>query len=325
MLSEQASPYQAPIALSDREYIVNLQIQKPGPLTVVLVGAALLGGCGGTKVLKEAQPMQVTQPLASTADRHLSAILDWVIVRQGPGTWARNADWDEYLLRVRNLSDQPLRISRMTVVDSLNTPIDSQPGRKKLVKASKKTVRRYKDSGLKVKAGRGAATMLVTGAAVTTVGVSAASAVAYGSILSGSTAGSAGAAVGGVLLLGPVIAVGGVLRGVNNSAVNKRIESRRTQFPLDLPAMGEAALDVFFPLAPSPQRIELTYADDSGERVLLIDTRAALDGLHIEHLAASVDSVGVAGQLDVSTAGDFDAVTTAHHINRTLPVANGRK
>ena len=304
---------------------MNNSIRKPQPLAVVLLGAALLGGCGGTKVLKEPQPMQATQPLAENADRRVSAILDWVIVREGPGTWAKNADWDEYLLRVSNLSEQPIRITRLVLVDSLNTLIDSQPSRKKLVKGSKKTTRRYKDYGLKVKAGQGAGTMLVAGAAVTAVGVSAASAVAYGSILSGTSAGGAGAAVGGILLLGPAIAVGGVIRGANNSAVNKQIESRQTQFPLDLPAMEEAALDVFFPLAPSPQRVELTYADDTGEHVLLIDTQASLTGLHIDGAGASTQSVGVAGQLDIATAGKVDTVTTAGDVNRTLPVANGRE
>ncbi len=279
---EHDSPNPAPAAINDKEPIVKHQIRKRPLLAFVLLGAAMLGGCGGTKVLKEPQPMQAAQALATDADQRLSATLDWVIVRDGPGTWAKNADWDEYLLRVKNLSDQRIQINRLVVVDSLDTPIDSQSGRKKLVKESKKTARRYKDSGLKVKAGRGAGTMLVAGAAVTAVGVGAASAVAYGSVLSGTAAGSAGAAAGGILLLGPALAVGGVVRGVNNSAVNRQIESRQTRFPLDLPAMEEAALDVFFPLAPSPRRIELMYTNDNGEHVLLIDTRAALDGLHID-------------------------------------------
>ena len=68
----------------------------------------VLSGCGGTKVLKEAQPIQTTQPLATVSDQQVTAILDWVIVRDGPGTWAKNADWDEYLLRIRNLSEQSI-------------------------------------------------------------------------------------------------------------------------------------------------------------------------------------------------------------------------
>lgn len=246
--------------------------------TCALVCMFVLSGCGGTKVLKEAQPIQTTQPLATVSDQQVTAILDWVIVRDGPGTWAKNADWDEYLLRIRNLSDQPIQVIRVIVVDSLDTRIESQPKRKQLVKGSKQTARRYKDSGIKVKAGRGAGTMLVAGAAVTVIGVGAASVVA----VSGATvAGSAGAAAGGLLLLGPALAVGGIVRGVRNSAVNKQIEQRQTVLPLELSAGEELPLNVFFPLAPSPGMVELSYTDVTGEHSLTIDTSTSLNGLHI--------------------------------------------
>lgn len=246
--------------------------------TCALVCMFVLSGCGGTKVLKEAQPIQTTQPLATVSDQQVTAILDWVIVRDGPGTWAKNADWDEYLLRIRNLSDQPIQVIRVIVVDSLDTRIESQPKRKQLVKGSKQTARRYKDSGIKVKAGRGAGTMLVAGAAVTVIGVGAASVVA----VSGATvAGSAGAAAGGLLLLGPALAVGGIVRGVRNSAVNKQIEQRQTVLPLELSAGEELPLNVFFPLAPSPGMVEISYTDVTGEHSLTIDTSTSLNGLHI--------------------------------------------
>ncbi|MCH6548547.1 MAG: hypothetical protein IH812_01795 [Proteobacteria bacterium] len=155
---------------------------------------------------------------------------------------------------------------------------ESQPKRKQLVKGSKQTARRYKDSGIKVKAGRGAGTMLVAGAAVTVIGVGAASVVA----VSGATvAGSAGAAAGGLLLLGPALAVGGIVRGVRNSAVNKQIEQRQTVLPLELSAGEELPLNVFFPLAPSPGMVELSYTDVTGEHSLTIDTSTSLNGLHI--------------------------------------------
>ncbi len=247
--------------------------------TCALVCMFVLSGCGGTKVLKEAQPIQTTQPLATVSDQQVTAILDWVIVRDGPGTWAKNADWDEYLLRIRNLSDQPIQVIRVIVVDSLDTRIESQPKRKQLVKGSKQTARRYKDSGIKVKAGRGAGTMLVAGAAVTVIGVGAASVVA----VSGATvAGSAGAAAGGLLLLGPALVVGGIVRGVRNSAVNKQIEQRQTVLPLELSAGEELPLNVFFPLAPSPGMFELSYTDVTGEHSLTIDTSTSLNGLHID-------------------------------------------
>ena len=280
--------------MSQATYLVFHQINDSGigeVLVMKKVTRALmiafiianLQGCGGTKVLKEPQPIQTTQPLAAISDQRVAATLDWVIVRDGPGTWAKNADWDEYLLRVRNQSDRRIQVTRLIVVDSLGTHIESQPGRKQLVKSSKKTARLYKESGIKVKAGRGAGTMLVAGAVVTVVGAGVASLAAYGSIMSGvATAGSAGAAAGGLLLLGPALAVGGIVRGVNNSKVNNQIELRQTVLPLEIPAGEELSLDVFFPLAPSPTMVVLTYTDASGEHSLVIDTSTALDGLHID-------------------------------------------
>ena len=249
-------------------------------IITLLLGASMLSGCGGTRVLKEPQPIQTTRPLATVSDQRVTATLDWVIVRDGPGTWARNADWDEYLMRVRNASDQPIQVISMTVIDSLETRVESQPGRKQLVKGSKQTARRYKKSGIKVKAGQGAGTMLVAGAAVTAVGYGAGVVAVYGSAY-GAAAGGAGAAASVLTLLGPALAVGGIVRGVRNSAVNKQIEQRQTTLPLEVAASGELALDVFFPLAPSPGMVEVIYTDANGENSLIVDTSVALNGLHI--------------------------------------------
>ena len=90
----------------------------------------------------------------------------------------------------------------------------------------------------------------------------------------------AGAALGG-LVLAPVLAVGGVMRGVNNSKVNKQIEYRQAPLPIVLQAEKETSLNVFFPLAPPPRQVEITYADSQGEHTLIIDTHAVLDGLHL--------------------------------------------
>ena len=263
--------------------VMNKSMISLGCAIAILVSACLLTGCGGTKVLKESQPMQITQSLGVVSDRQVTATLDWVIVRDGPGPWAKNADWDEYLLSVNHQSDQPIDVTGLVVVDSLDTQILPQPGRKKLVKGSEDTARRYKESGIKVKAGRGAGTMLVAGAAVTAVGVGAVAAAGYGVAMSGgaAAAGTAGAAAGGLLLLGPALAVGGIVRGVNNSKVNNQIELRQTTLPVEIPPGGEIGLDVFFPLAPSPKRVELTYTDTAGEHTLVIDTNIALEGLHI--------------------------------------------
>lgn len=253
--------------------------------SIVMIAVLSLGltACGGTKVLKDPEPMVLAQPLGSNADSSLETTLGWVIVRDGPGTWAKNADWDEYLVTAKNLSEQPVRITGMTVIDSLDTPITTRTDRKQLVKGTKQTAKRYKGSGIEVKAGRGTGSMVAVGVGATVVGVGVGTAVGLGAAMGGSAAGmgSAGAVAGGLLLIGPALAVGGVVRGLNNSAVNKEIEQRRTKLPLTIEPGTEQKLDLFFPVSPSPKRVELIYTDASGEHRLLIDTSGVLSGLHL--------------------------------------------
>ncbi len=241
-----------------------------------VLAVVALSGCGGTKMLKEPEPLVVTQSLAAASDQRLAATLDWVIVRDGPGTWAKNVDWDEYLIRVQNLSDESIQVTNITVLDSLGTQIETGENRKQLVKGTKETKRRYTGEGLTVKAGLGAGTLLVAGAVV---GVTSA-AIIGATLWTASTGTAVVAATGGILLV-PVFAVGGVMRGVNNSRVNKQIETRQTLLPIVLQEEEEKSLVIFFPLAPSPRQVEITYADSQGDHTLIIDTRAALEGLHL--------------------------------------------
>ena len=241
----------------------------------VLLLLLALSGCGGTKVLKEPEPLVVKQSIAAASDQYLTATLDWVIVRDGPGTWARNVDWDEYLIRVQSLTDESIRVTNVTVMDSLGTRIETRENRKQLVKGTKVTKRRYKDEEVKVKAGAGVGVLVAGG-----VAAGATTAIIVGGGVLG-MGGAAGAAAVGGLILAPVFAVGGIMRGVNNSRVNKQIESRQTLLPIVLQEEEEKSLDIFFPLTPSPRQIEFTYVDSRGDHTLIIDTKTALDGLHL--------------------------------------------
>ena len=260
----------------------GLWVRENGLKKITIVVAALLSGCAGTKVLKESEPIQTTRPLATVSDQHATATLDWVIVRDGPGTWAKNADWDEYLLSISNVSDQSMRVTEIIVVDSLDIRVESQPTRKLLVRNTKTIARRYRDSDIEVRAGRGVGTMLATGAGVTVLGIGVANATAGTLFITGTAFGAGVAAANALLFLGPALAVGGIVRGVNNNAVNNEIEQRQTLLPAHLPPNEELELDVFFPLVPSPKSIEVTYTDATGEHRLTIDTNTVLSGLHID-------------------------------------------
>lgn len=240
-------------------------------LLSLFVLALSVSACGGTKLVKDAPPApQLAQPLAATTDASLGARLDWVTVRNGPGTWARNADWDEYLMQVDNRTTGPISVTRIAVRDSLGTPLASESDRSRLVKASRHTVRRYEDSGVKVQAGRGGSRLLAIGDASPS---SAALSVAVGLIVGG-----------------PIMATIRIVRAVRNGEVDNRIEQRHTPLPLTLAAGQSAALDVFFPIAPSPQRMEITYTDATGEHRLELDTHEALDGLHLDAPPKATDA-----------------------------------
>ena len=118
--------------------------------------------------------------------------LDFVIVRGGPGTWARNAYWDEYLLRIENRTDQPIKLIRAYVVDSQQFRQRSSGDRSYLLKSSKETKKRYKKHGLKVKAGVNPGALVVASGAAF-VGGAAVGIAALGG--SATAVGAAGAAV----------------------------------------------------------------------------------------------------------------------------------
>lgn len=246
------------------------------PLGLIVIGLSACGG--GTRLIKNAPPPpQASAPLATASNAALSAELQWVVVRDGPGTWARNADWDEYLLQVRNVSAAPIQLTGVTLFDSMDQSNAASASRSALVDASRANARRYKDSGLKVAAGRGRGLALVAGGAgATTMGMGA----AYASLMGAGS--GATAAAGGLLLAGPALVTMAIVRGVRKGAVSKRIKERSTVFPLAIEASQSQALDVFFPLAPAPRRIDIHYTDATGTHVLSTDTSKALDGLHIE-------------------------------------------
>jgi hypothetical protein len=254
-----------------------LMICSTSRFSKILIAVAtlvVLGGCGGTRLIKEPQPLTVQDALATGSDARVSASLDWVIVRDGPGTWAKNADWDEYLVTVRNGSTEAVTITAITVTDSSEHRHDAVANRKQLVKASKQTAKRYKGQGIEVKAGLGGGALVVAGGLSAGVGAGAGVAAVYGS----------GAAVGvtaGALVLAPVLVVGGVVRGVNNSKVNESIEARQTLLPLEVGPVSAQVFDVFFPIAPSPIEVRIDYEDASGEHSIVMDTRDALEGLHL--------------------------------------------
>jgi len=241
-------------------------------IAYALLLAVVLSGCTGPRIIKEPDPLQTSQPLSQSCDDNVCAYLDWVIVRNGPGSWAKNAKWDEYVLRFEILGRNAITIEDLMVFDSLDHPLSKLDTRHGLTRASVATKKRYKNEKLTVSAGEGTGVLLMAGGVATLIGVG----VAIGGY-SGLALATAGPA--GVVLAAPVLVYDGLSQ---NAKVNDVIQARRVTLPLALEGPSETSINAFFSFAPSPRYVEIHYRAANSQRVLKIDTETALKGLHFK-------------------------------------------
>lgn len=226
-------------------------------------------------MLNTPRPGIPTAPLAQASDDSVQATLAWVIVRDGPGTWARNADWDEYQLVVRAAPDADVGLLGVVLIDNLGNRIEPMDTRRQLVDGTRSAQRRYAENGIEIRAGWNP-TALAAAGAVAWYGVGAPLAIAA---VSGSTA-AAGVALGAVVVA-PVLVFSGVMRSVNNNRVDDEIQRRSTHLPSILSADEDTMIDLFFPVTPGPTDVEIIYSVNGIQHTVAIDTRVALAGLHL--------------------------------------------
>lgn len=226
-------------------------------------------------MLHDPLPGTPATPLTQDSDENLRATLAWVIVRDGPGTWARNADWDEYQITLRAAPDSNVGLLGVVLVDTLGNRIEPMETRRQLVDGTRLARRRYTENGIEIRAGWNP-TALAAAGAVAWYGVGAPLAIAA---VSGSTA-AAGIALGAVVAA-PVLVFSGVMRSVNNNRVDDEIQRRSTHLPMMLTADHDTVIDLFFPITPAPSQVEVLYSVNGIQHTVAIDTRAALAGLHL--------------------------------------------
>jgi hypothetical protein len=253
-------------------------------LTVLLVClAGFLSACGGSKLIKNPEPIELDTPLEQISDRQVTATLQWVIVRDSPGTWAKYANWDEYLLSINNQTGEEIQITGAYIVDSMGFQHSSDSNRRRLEKASRGTIKRYKKIDIGIHAGYGGgAALIAAGVGAGYLASAALNVAVEAALLSGATAtGTMVVAVSAAFVVAPILIVGGIAQGVNNHKVTAEIVARHTALPVTVAANETLVLDLFFPLAPSPQRIDIVYSGPFGERVISLDTNEVLNGLHV--------------------------------------------
>jgi hypothetical protein len=199
----------------------------------------------------------------------LEASLYTLIIPGGPGSWKKEAFWDEYVVTFHNSGDQPFQVASIKLVDFTGSP--RQPGDDpwKLERESKSLAKRYQDAGMTV----------VRVAAPRVLVTAAESSRAAGAAIGGAGAATAATATAVALPLYGATVLGMNLH--NKKSIKAEFNRRRLRLPLALAAGETRTGSLFFPLVPNPQSLIVSWSSESdgGDSVLPLDF---LQGLHVK-------------------------------------------
>ena len=213
---------------------------------------------------------------ASTAAPAADAVVNTVIVYQGPGSWKREAYWDEYVVSITNEGNAPLVLENATL--HANGGRISHPGEKPWpLERSAKTWWKSaagEQTGLYLKLGAGT---------LAGFGTMAAGALSAGFI--GGTVSTGAAAVIGVgaaaFVALPVVAVSSVGMNLHRKhQVEAEFARRRLVLPLTVAPGQRVQGSLFFPVTPSPRELQLHARADAAPHDIAVSL-APLSGLHM--------------------------------------------
>jgi hypothetical protein len=234
-------------------------------------------GCVATKyklAKKDTPPVQslnISFPPALPLAPTLASLISY----GGPGSWKREALWDEYVVTLENRGDRSLSIDSATLADSAGTQYAAGTDPWVLEKQSKTLEKQYKDHGEAFLRAAGPG-VLVVGA-----GAAAASATAGGAALVSPAL--AGAALATVVVL-PVYYL--TIVGINHhnkKAVMIEFKRRRLSLPLAI-APGETQTgSLFFPMVRAPSSLTLKWSNEDVSAV----AELTLEFLHSLHIPAA--------------------------------------
>jgi hypothetical protein len=247
-----------------------------------LVAAAIIAsllclqcGCVATKYKLARKNTPPVQPLniVFPSSPPLQATLTSLISYGGPGSWKREALWDEYIVTFENHGERPLTIESTTLVDAEGTPYATGSDPWALEKRSRVLEKQYRDHG--------EAFLRAAGPGVLIVGVGAATV----SAAAGSAAFIAPAVAGGLAAV-TVVALPVYYLSVlginyhNKRAVMAEFNRRRVPLPLTLAPGETRVVSLFYPTVRSPGSLALYFSNEPGSATAVLP----LDFLHALHV-----------------------------------------
>lgn len=244
-------------------------------VAVLLIFTLVSAGCvtSGYRAAPKNTPSPQLLNVGFTPGR-FDAQLVGVITYNGPGSWKRNAFWDEYVVRVRNAGSEPVTITAPGLTDSAGTAQAAGDAPWALEKKSRTLERQYRSQGI--------AFVRYTAPGLLIVGTGAA-AIASAGVFSAAAATAAAATVVALPLYYIAVLT---INHSNKGAMEREFTKRRLVMPLTL-APGEARTgSLFFPMVPGPRSLSLHWSDSAsqGDAALELDF---LRDLHLKQPAPS--------------------------------------
>ncbi len=256
-----------------------------------MLSGILLAGCASSRLIKNPRPpTKADVGWTASTPGGLTVEVHQLIFRNSDGSWVRDANWDEYVLTIRNDSQQTVELLDINLYSAkLSGPVESSTSRDQLDARSNSTLRALKDVGIVGGVGIVAPSALIVGA----VGTS-------GGIMSASTAGAAAAAVGIVAI--PIGLIGGTSYVISRHhrdkedevLIESKLKERGLSTPLQIAPGTQAQKSAFFPVTPAPIRLVVSEAAGGNAGEVSVDL-PALAGLHLIPVSAATPPENLLG------------------------------
>jgi hypothetical protein len=209
------------------------------------------------------QPLNVKFPSSM-----LDTSLYTVISDGGPGSWKREAFWDEYVISMHNDGERVLTIADATVTDYAGAVRAAGTDPWALERESKTLEKRYREAGIAF--ARIAAPRVIVSAAEP--GVVASAGIGASGAAAAATATAVALPVYGATVFG--------INMHNKAAIKKEFNRRRIPLPLTLGPGETRTGSFFFPMVPNPQSLTLRWTSSAGEGDASLELHF-LEGLHV--------------------------------------------
>lgn len=236
-------------------------------LLVIFCFVASLMGCATSSryIANSGRPDEFTSNRYIAKNKTLSVRLVYLITPNSRGSFVKDAPWDEYGIEIKNISKRDVLIKGIYLIDPRGVYIQRGDNIYNLAKMTESLSESYKEAGIAVVAGAGAA------GATTLFALAGAGALIIPLSLA--------AAVGAPLYL--------MYRGQKKAEGKEKIEAefkkRNLPLPMGIERGGKISGSIFFPIVPAPRALVVEYSySKSGKSQYLKLPLGGFGGLHIK-------------------------------------------